>query len=73
MIQPIVESNVFVPHESVAAWTRGCLEAIGMTPADSLAQTSLWGIDYREDATEHPAYTAMSRIAQDYQEREAKR
>jgi ureidoglycolate dehydrogenase (NAD+) len=51
MSQPLIEGSVFVPHESVAAWARGCLEAIGMTPADaglladSLVQTSLWGID----------------------------
>jgi ureidoglycolate dehydrogenase (NAD+) len=51
MIQPIVEGSVFVPHESVAAWASRCLETLGMPPADakqladSLVQTSLWGID----------------------------
>ena len=51
MSQPIVEGSVSVPHESVAAWACRCLEKLGMTPADagqladSLVQTSLWGID----------------------------
>ncbi|MDR3220971.1 MAG: Ldh family oxidoreductase [Candidatus Accumulibacter sp.] len=51
MRQPIIEGSVLVDHELVAAWARRCLGALGMTPADaglladSLAQTSLWGID----------------------------
>jgi ureidoglycolate dehydrogenase (NAD+) len=51
MSQPVIAGSVSVPHESAAAWARRCLEAIGMMPADarlladSLVQTSLWGID----------------------------
>lgn len=51
MSQPILAGSTFVPHESVADWASRCLESLGMTPgdarqlADSLVQTSLWGID----------------------------
>ncbi|MDR2164493.1 MAG: Ldh family oxidoreductase [Zoogloeaceae bacterium] len=51
MSQPIIEGSVWISHELLAAWARRCLEALGMTPddagqlADSLLQTSLWGID----------------------------
>jgi ureidoglycolate dehydrogenase (NAD+) len=51
MSQPIIEGSVFIPHESVATWASRCLETLGMPPvdarqlADSLVQTSLWGID----------------------------
>jgi ureidoglycolate dehydrogenase (NAD+) len=51
MSQPVAEGSVLVPHESVADWASRCLETLGMSPADarqladSLVQTSLWGID----------------------------
>ncbi len=49
--QPIIANSKFVPHETVAAWAAACLESLGMVAddaqrlADSLVQTSLWGID----------------------------
>jgi len=51
MSQPIVAGSKFVSHESVADWAARCLETLGMSAvdarqlADSLVQTSLWGID----------------------------
>ena len=51
MSQPIIAGSKFVPHEAVADWAERCLATLGMTPADarqladSLVQTSLWGID----------------------------
>lgn len=51
MSQPIIEGSVATHHDSLAAWARRCLERLGMPPedagqlADSLVQTSLWGID----------------------------
>lgn len=43
--------NRLLPHDSLAAWGRACLQAAGVPEADarcvadSLVQTSLWGID----------------------------
>ncbi|SDH51722.1 Ldh family oxidoreductase [Propionivibrio dicarboxylicus] len=51
MIQPVVPGSVRVPGASVIAWAVSCLEALDMDVADarllaeSLVQTSLWGID----------------------------
>ncbi len=51
MAQPIAEGSVFVPAEDIAAWAVQCLQALGLRPpdarqlADSLVQTSLWGVD----------------------------
>ena len=51
MSQPITAGSTFVPHQSVADWAARCLEELAMSPddarqlADSLVQTSLWGID----------------------------
>ena len=51
MIQPVVPGSVRVPGPAVVAWAVSCLEALDMTSADahllaeSLVQTSLWGID----------------------------
>lgn len=51
MSQPIIPGSAFVPHQSISDWASRCLEALGMTAADarqladSLVQTSLWGID----------------------------
>lgn len=51
MAQPIAEGSVFVPAEDIAAWAVQCLQALDLRPpdarqlADSLVQTSLWGVD----------------------------
>ena len=51
MSQPIIPGSAFVPHQSVADWAACCLETLDMSAtdarllADSLVQTSLWGID----------------------------
>ena len=51
MSQPIIAGSQFIAHESVADWATRCLETLGMPAADarqladSLVQTSLWGID----------------------------
>lgn len=51
MSQPILPGSAFVPHQAVADWAARCLETLDMSAADarvladSLVQTSLWGID----------------------------
>jgi ureidoglycolate dehydrogenase (NAD+) len=51
MSQPIVPGSTMVPFAAVADWAAACLEALDLPAADarqladSLVQTSLWGID----------------------------
>ena len=51
MKQPIIPGSHWVASGSIADWAASCLEAVELTPADarlladSLVQTSLWGID----------------------------
>lgn len=51
MVQPVAPGSQWLAADRVAAWSCTCLQAVGLsTPdaqslADSLVQTSLWGID----------------------------
>ena len=51
MKQPIIPGSRWVPFESVADWGASCLRVLDLAPdharllADSLVQTSLWGVD----------------------------
>jgi ureidoglycolate dehydrogenase (NAD+) len=51
MTQPVTEGAVSVPAERLAAWATACAQALAMPQAharllaDSLVQTSLWGVD----------------------------
>lgn len=51
MSQPIVPGSLRVPAQSIIDWATACLQALDMPPGDarllaeSLVQTSSWGID----------------------------
>ncbi|MEK8051277.1 Ldh family oxidoreductase [Ideonella sp. DXS22W] len=51
MSHPIAAGSVPVPHDTLRTWATACLQAVDMPAddaaelADSLVQTSLWGVD----------------------------
>jgi ureidoglycolate dehydrogenase (NAD+) len=51
MTQPVLQDAIRIPAADIRRWGAACLQALNLTPedaqllADSLVQTSLWGVD----------------------------